>query len=215
MHVNTATKAGVAVVATLALSLGGFVAAEAVYPVGAKPTASTSGSFSTGGKSITVSGAGFNIGATVTVTIGSSKATTKSKLSGSKTTYSTSIKLPSTAGKYTLKVVASGESPITKSITVGSTYSAASAKGTKITKKTTTKTSVTVKGAKGSTVTVKITGPKGSKALTKTVSLKSGSSKISYTGAKKKGTYKVTITYKATSTKYGSKSYTATFSKTK
>lgn len=206
MKISKFSTITAASVTALALAFGG-VAANATT----SPSVDVEGSTAVGGKTVLVLGDDFSSNATVTLTLGS---TTQSLSSSSSGHVAAAVKLPSKAGVYTLRLK-SGSKKVTETVSVGSAYTAATVRATKITKKSTHKTTVRVTGAVGSTVTVKVTGPSGSTSTTKTVKLTNGYKYLTYTGATKKGTYTVTVTYKSTSTKYGAKSYTTTFKKTR
>ncbi len=145
-------------------------------------------------------------GAALTVYINNKKVATK--LTDVNGMAKIPVKLPSVAGKHSVRVV-SGTKSVTKVITLGKGQTA------KISKLKTVKAkkTETIKGSFGTTkgkVVIKVTAPNG-KVSTKTVSL-SSKGKFSYKyKTSKKGTYKVTVRYVATATSYGVKEYKASF----
>ncbi len=118
------------------------------------------------------------------------------------------VKLPAVAGKHTVRVNAGGKST-TKTIILGKGVTAKISKPKSVKAKKTQ----TIAGSFGYTsgkVTITVIDPKG-KVTTRTVSLNS-KGKFSYkykTG--KKGSYTVTINYKANAHYYGTKTFTARF----
>ncbi len=152
------------------------------------------------------SGNGVKAGTAIAVFIGEEKVATG--LTDATGTAKIPVKLPAVAGKYTVRVAAGGKS-VTKTIKLGTVVTGKIAKPKKVTAKKTQ----TIKGSfgtKAGKVTLKITDPRG-KVTTKTVKLNSkGTFSYKYkTG--KKGSYKVTVSYKANAKYYGAKSYTARF----
>ncbi len=118
------------------------------------------------------------------------------------------VKLPSVAGKHSIKVVA-GDQFLTRTFTLGTAVNAKLAKP-KAACSTRTETIAGSFGHKAGKITLKITDPQG-KAVTKTVTLNSkGKFSYKYTAAKK-GSYTVRYSYLPNTKYYGTKSYKLSF----
>jgi len=216
MKLSRFATSAVALLATGALVFGASTAANAAYP----PSSSFSVSGASQGaagqtKTYTVQGkkSGDYTGVTVSATLGG-RTVTKSLNKDGKANLA--VKLPSTAGKYTIKFKPSVGSAFSKSVTVGKAASISGLSAQKITKKSDKTSKITGKTADNASVVIRVTGPSGVKAVAKTVKANS-SGKFSYTYGKasKKGTYKVSVSFVASSKYYGTAAKSTSFKKTK
>ncbi len=149
----------------------------------------------------------FKAGAPVSAYIDGKKITTK--LTDATGTAKLPVKLPSLAGKHSIKVVAGSKSAV-KNFTLGKAVTAKLAKLTTI-KRYKTETIKGSFGYKAGKITLKITNPKG-KTVTKIVKLSStGKFTYKYKVSGVKGTWTVRYSYNANSKYYGAKSYKLTF----
>jgi len=216
MKLSKFATASVALLAAGALVFGGSTAANAAYPPNAKLSVSGPSTGAAGAtKTYVVRGnvTGSYSGESVVAAIGGRTYTKALSKSG---TASLAIKLPSTAGKYTIKFKPSFGSTFTKSVTVGKAASISGLAAQKITKKSDKTSKITGKTADNASVVIRVSGPSGVKAVAKTVKANS-SGKFSYTYSKasKKGTYKVTVTFVTSSKYYGTAVKSTSFKKTK
>lgn len=146
-------------------------------------------------------------GVTVTAYLDGKKVT--SRLTDFAGTAKIPLKLPSLAGKHSIKVVADSKSA-TKSFTYGKGVTAKLAKLSTIKRHKT----ATIKGSfgyKSGKITLRITDPKG-KTVSKTVKLSStGKFTYKYRVSSVKGTWTVRYSYNASSKYYGAKGYKLSF----
>ncbi len=146
-------------------------------------------------------------GATVIAYIDGKKAA--SKTTDATGTAKIAVKLPSLAGKHSIKVVA-GSKSAAKTFILGKGVTAKLAKLTTI-KRYKTETIKGSFGTKAGKITLKITDPKG-KTVTKIVKLGStGKFSYKYKVSSVKGTWTVRYSYNASTKYYGAKSYKLTF----
>ncbi|MGC4174801.1 hypothetical protein [Demequina sp.] len=209
---NKLTNKLLGTAAIAALLVGGIATSANAYPPGTSPSV-TVPSTAKAGASVTVKGTKYKPAAKVKVTLSSKSVSLTASSTGA---ISGKITAPKTAGKYKVTFTSPGEKTVAKYLTVGKPFKKASISATNITSKWSTGKWIKVTGAKNSTVIVKVTPPKG--GITASIPLRipsRGYVWYYYQGAFKKGTYTVSVTYKATSTYYGAKVYTKTFKKTR
>ncbi len=149
----------------------------------------------------------YRAGAPVTAYLDGKKVT--SRVSDSTGSVKIPVKLPTLAGKHSIKIV-SGSKSATKNFTYGKGVTAKLAK----LKTVKTKKTQTIKGSfgtKSGKITLKITDPKG-KTATKIVTLNSkGKFTYKYKVSSVKGTWTVRYSYRANTKYYGTKNYKLTF----